>query len=64
MSKKEKRWRRFYLFLMIFIYAIFIPVTVLEWVAGDGRFPITAVAVGFGMPLIRKNHIQQLRTKG
>lgn len=63
MSKKEKRWRRFYLFLMIFIYAIFIPVTVLEWVVGDGRFPITAVVVGIGLPMIGKNHIQQLQTK-
>ncbi|MFD2760681.1 hypothetical protein [Lentibacillus juripiscarius] len=63
MSKSEKRWRRFYLVLMIFIYAIFVPVTVIEWLAGSGGFPITAIVVGLGLPLMRKNHMNSIRVK-
>ncbi|TFJ91289.1 hypothetical protein [Lentibacillus salicampi] len=63
MSKTEKRWRRLYLILMIFIYAIYVPVTVVEWLAGSGGFPITAVVVGFGLPLMRKNHLNSIREK-
>lgn len=63
MSKSEKRWRRFYLILMIFIYVIYVPVTVVEWLAGSGGFPITAVVVGFGLPLMRKNHLNSIREK-
>lgn len=63
MSKKEKRWRRFYLILMIFIYAVFVPVTVLEWLFGDGRFPLTAIVVGTALPMMRKNHINQIQSK-
>ncbi|RDI37950.1 hypothetical protein [Falsibacillus pallidus] len=63
MSKKEKRWRRFYLIMMIFIYAIFVPVSILEWLGGDGSLPITAVVVGGALPAIRKNHLQQIQAK-
>ncbi|WP_087973444.1 hypothetical protein [Oceanobacillus rekensis] len=63
MSKKEKRWRRLYLILMIFIYAVFVPITVVEWLAADGSFPLTALVVGFALPVMRKNHINQIREK-
>lgn len=63
MSKSEKRWRRFYLILMIFIYAIFVPITVIEWLAGGGSIPYTAVIVGVGLPIMRKNHINAIREK-
>ncbi|MBM7588267.1 hypothetical protein JOC86_004864 [Bacillus pakistanensis] len=63
MSKKEKRWRIFYLCLMIFFYAIYVPVSVLMWLIGDEGFPITAVAVGIGLPIMRKNHIQQIQSR-
>ncbi|WP_430784492.1 hypothetical protein VBD025_08600 [Virgibacillus flavescens] len=63
MSNSEKKWRRFYLILMIFIYAIYVPVTVFEWLAGDGGLPYTAVIVGFGLPIMRKNHLQSIRQK-
>ncbi|MCC5804408.1 hypothetical protein [Rossellomorea vietnamensis] len=63
MSKKEKRWRRFYLLLMIFFYAIYVPVSILEWLAGDGGIPITAVVVGMALPYMRKNHLQQIQVK-
>ncbi|PPA68653.1 hypothetical protein [Jeotgalibacillus proteolyticus] len=58
--KKHKRWKRIYLFLMIFFYVIFVPVTVGEWLLGDGGFPFTAIAVGVALPMIRKNHLTQL----
>ncbi|GGK08600.1 hypothetical protein GCM10007063_33760 [Lentibacillus kapialis] len=63
MSKSEKRWRRFYLILMIFIYAIYVPIAVVEWLAGTGGFPITAVVVGVGIPLMRKNHLNSIKEK-
>lgn len=63
MSKTEKKWRRLYLFLMIFIYAIYTPVTALEWLAGEGGFPFTAIIVGVALPFMRKNHINQIRAK-
>ncbi|RST71481.1 hypothetical protein D4T97_018470 [Siminovitchia acidinfaciens] len=57
---KEKKWRRIYLFLMIFVYGIFTPVTVLEWLFGDGRFPLTALVACLAMPAIRKNHLLKI----
>lgn len=61
MSKREKKWRRIYLFLMIFIYAIFVPVSALEWLVGEGKFPYTAIVVGFALPFIRKNHLTTIK---
>ncbi|WP_077327777.1 hypothetical protein [Virgibacillus siamensis] len=63
MSKSEKNWRRFYLILMIFIYGIFVPVTVFEWLAGSEGFPLTAIVVGFALPLMRKNHLTAIWEK-
>lgn len=63
MSKSEKNWRRFYMIMMICIYGIYVPVTVYEWLAGSGGFPLTAVVVGFGLPLMRKNHLRQIWEK-
>ncbi|MFC4558648.1 hypothetical protein ACFO3D_10550 [Virgibacillus kekensis] len=63
MSKSEKRWRRFYLTLMIFIYAVYVPVTLIEWLAGGGGIPYTAVIVGIALPYMRKNHIESIREK-
>lgn len=63
MSKREKKWRRIYLFLIIFIYAIFVPVTALDWLAGDGKFPYTAIIVGIALPFIRKNHLTTMKGK-
>lgn len=48
---------------MIFIYAIFVPITVIEWLAGGGSIPYTAVIVGVGLPIMRKNHINAIREK-
>lgn len=48
---------------MIFIYAIYVPVTVISWLAGDGGIPYTAVIVGVGLPIMRKNHINSIREK-
>ncbi|GEN44517.1 hypothetical protein [Alkalibacillus haloalkaliphilus] len=61
MSKSEKRWRRFYLILMLFIYIIYVPVTVIDWLGGSGSFPYTAFIVGIGLPLIRKNHLNSIQ---
>lgn len=48
---------------MIFIYGIFTPITVHEWLFTDGGFPLTAVVVGFALPFMRKNHLNQVREK-
>lgn len=63
MSKSEKNWRRLYLFLMIGIYGIYVPISVYEWLSGAGGFPFTAVVVGIGLPIMRKNHLQQIWEK-
>lgn len=63
MSKTEKKWRRFYLILMIVIYGFFVPVTVIEWLAGDSGVPYTAVVIGLALPVMRKNHIHTIREK-
>ncbi|MEC5424931.1 hypothetical protein QGM71_15700 [Virgibacillus sp. C22-A2] len=63
MSKTEKKWRRIYLVLMIFIYAIYTPITGLEWLFGDGGFPFTAIVVGVALPVGRKTHLQTIREK-
>ncbi|TFJ91631.1 hypothetical protein [Lentibacillus salicampi] len=63
MSKSEKRWRRLYFYLMIFIFAIYVPITVFEWLTGAGGFPLTAIVVGIGIPLGRKTHLKSIREK-
>ncbi|GAA0465727.1 hypothetical protein [Alkalibacillus silvisoli] len=63
MSKSEKRWRRFYMILMLFIYIIVVPVMAIDWLGGSGGFPYTAIIVGTALPLIRKNHLNAIRHK-
>ncbi|WP_010098580.1 hypothetical protein [Ornithinibacillus scapharcae] len=63
MSKSEIKWRKFYLYLMIFIYAVYTPITVFEWIIGEDGFPFTAVVIGFSLPLMRANHIHTIREK-
>ncbi|WP_170840760.1 hypothetical protein [Oceanobacillus limi] len=48
---------------MIVIYGIFVPVTVFEWLALDGSFPLTAVVIGFALPVMRRNHLHTIREK-
>lgn len=48
---------------MIFIYAVYIPMTVFEWIIGEDGFPYTAVVIGFSLPLMRANHINTIRNK-
>ncbi|GAB3047720.1 hypothetical protein [Virgibacillus ainsalahensis] len=63
MSRSEKKWRKIYLGLMIFIYGVFTPITVFEWLAADGGFPLTALVVGIALPVMRRNHLNQIREK-
>ncbi|WP_217589298.1 hypothetical protein [Lentibacillus saliphilus] len=63
MSKTEKKWRTIYLLLMIFIYAVYVPITVFEWIWSEGGIPFTAIIIGSALPLMRKNHIQTIREK-
>lgn len=61
MSISEKKWRKIYIGLMIFIYAVYVPVSVFEWLDSDGGFPLTAVLLAVALPLMRKNHLAQLK---
>ncbi|GIP36913.1 hypothetical protein J31TS4_01930 [Paenibacillus sp. J31TS4] len=63
MSAKEKRWKRIYLFLMIFVYAIYVPVSVFEWLAMEERFPLSAFVVAVALPVMRRNHLKQLQSQ-
>ena len=64
MSTSEKKWRKVYIGLMIFIYAVYVPVSVFEWLGSDGGFPFVAVLVAIALPFMRKNHLTQLRNEG
>ena len=64
MSKMEKKWRRIYLILMIFIYAIYVPITGFEWLIGENGFPYTAILVGVVLPFARKSHLKTIRENG
>lgn len=58
---REQRWKRFYFILMLFIYLIYAPVSILEWLLVNSGFPYTALTVGTALPFIRKNHINTIR---
>lgn len=59
--KKEKKINRIYIALMVFFYVIYVPVSVAGWLGGDEGFPITAVTVGIGLPIMRSTHLNRLR---
>ena len=63
MSKKEKRWGKFYKYFMIFFYALLVPIAILDFIAGGG-FPYTILIVGLALPAMRANHLNIIRTKG
>ncbi|WP_231784234.1 hypothetical protein [Lentibacillus sp. JNUCC-1] len=48
---------------MIFIYVSYVPVTFYEWIWSDGGTPYTAFLLGVAIPLIRVNHIRDIRRK-
>lgn len=58
---KEKRWRKFYFFLMLFFYIIYVPFSLVDWLFLDGKFPIIALFVGVALPFMRKNHLRRIR---
>lgn len=60
MPASEKKWRKVYIGLMIFIYAVYVPVSVVEWLFSEGGFPFTAVLLAIALPFMRKNHLAQL----
>ncbi|MBM6614734.1 hypothetical protein JTF06_07500 [Desemzia sp. RIT804] len=63
MSTSEKKWRKVYIGLMIFIYAVYVPVSVVEWLFSEGGVPFTAVLIAILLPIMRKNHLTQLENE-
>ncbi|MFD2638739.1 hypothetical protein [Piscibacillus salipiscarius] len=65
MFKSEKSIRRLYLFLMIFTYGIYIPVTLVELINGTASNAslITAVVLATGVPTMRKRHLESIKNK-
>jgi len=63
MSQKEKKWRRIYLALLIFIYCLYIPVEVYEFIQEDKMFPIAVIVVGLAFPVMRYNHLKKIRAE-
>lgn len=61
MDKKEKKWRWIYIVLMIFVYAIYIPVRLYEYINDGSAFPITVVIVGVFFPIMRHNHLKKIK---
>lgn len=60
---KLKKWRRLYKYLGIFVYAIYLPVSTIEWLFFDERFPLSAIAIAGAFPFIKQNHLKQLESK-
>ena len=63
MSKSEKKWRRIYIALFIFVYAIYVPYNLIMWIGGGEGFPIAMFAVAIGLPFLKKNHMKTIREK-
>ncbi|MEK5100994.1 hypothetical protein MKX83_03250 [Cytobacillus sp. FSL M8-0252] len=61
MSKKESKWKRIYLFIMLFVYILFVPISLFEWLLSGDRFPIAATVVAIALPFMRKNHLNTIR---
>jgi hypothetical protein len=63
MSKKEKRWRRVYLFLYILIYGMVAPLSLILFFTGEESFPFFIIPVVIALPVMKQNHIQKIREK-
>ncbi|OCA80717.1 hypothetical protein F7984_01735 [Pradoshia sp. D12] len=63
MSKKEKRWSKFYKYFMIFFYVLLVPIAIFDFFAGGG-FPYEILIVGLALPAMRTNHLNIIRAKG
>ncbi|UTR16807.1 hypothetical protein MM221_09965 [Salipaludibacillus sp. LMS25] len=62
MSIREKRWRRFYTVLFIFLYGCVIPINLLVFFSMTGeRFPFIPILVGIILPFTKKRHLEQVR---
>ncbi|MGY3717835.1 hypothetical protein ACWE42_20185 [Sutcliffiella cohnii] len=60
LSKRERKWRRFYLFVMIMIYGLVIPLALSLFFVGES-FPLIPIFVGIALPFMRNNHLKQIR---
>ncbi|MQR93619.1 hypothetical protein [Fictibacillus phosphorivorans] len=63
MSKSEKKWRRFYMMMYIFIYGIYVPYNLFMWLGGNEGFPYAMLGIALGLPMMKKNHINSIREK-
>ncbi|MBH0167596.1 hypothetical protein IHV12_22055 [Fictibacillus sp. 7GRE50] len=63
MSKSEKKWRRFYMMMYIFIYGIYVPYNLFMWLGGSEGFPYAMLGIALGLPMMKKNHINNIREK-
>ncbi|MGP4071115.1 hypothetical protein ACTWQB_01010 [Piscibacillus sp. B03] len=63
MFRSEKGVKRLFLFLMIFAYVIYIPVTLVELINGTAAIGsvITAVVLGVGLPIMRKRYLNTIK---
>lgn len=60
-SKKERKWKWIYLLSMVFIYLIYIPAFLLDWLVLDGKLPLIPLFIGAVFPFMRKNHLKKIR---
>lgn len=61
MSKKEKKWRLFYKVMMVVIYGLILPLSLLLFFIGEGGIPWGIVVAGIALPFMRDNHIKKIR---
>ena len=61
--KRHKRWRVFYIFLMIVVYGLLIPGQLLLWIVDETSFPYQIIIYIIAVPFIRKQHLRYLDEK-
>lgn len=62
-SKSEKKWRRFYMMMYIFIYGIYVPYNLFMWLGGNEGFPYAMLGIALGLSMMKKNHKHYPRKK-
>lgn len=62
MSKREKRWRVFYVIFMLFVYVIGVPIFLIDLFA-NGSISYGFLIFSIAVPFIRTKHINEIRQK-
>lgn len=62
MSKQERNWQRFWKYMLIYYYALIVPVSIISAIYRE-VIPFQMVILAIGLPFIKKNHLAFIRKK-